>query len=211
MIDDVEIQLNGRTFTWSCDLDAGHPANRYRWIDAEFKLVPTVLANALNSEFIRNHAESIAVKLEQEQGLRFVTVLQSMGARDADFASPVMLALSEIANCLAARRSGAHFSAPAKSPLKILGYCVGQSGLPPTKRRAILRAAFEGELPDNGGPVEDWGNPGSPDRYSKICSNLSSYSWNARSKQSPSAQAIADWDEDLKWFQQEYQQRVFDS
>jgi hypothetical protein len=86
-------------------------------------------------------------------------------------------------------------------PLKVLGYTVGQEGHEKGFRWAILRRVFEGVLP----PVFPadymslWGPPGSPRRLSKMAESLASFARSAKRRDAGMlAQAIADWENDLR-------------
>jgi hypothetical protein len=92
-------------------------------------------------------------------------------------------------------------------PLKFLGYTVGRDGCGEGLRWSILRRVFQGVLP----PVfpvpylSEWGSPGSPKRLSKIAESIASF---ARSKKRHDserfAQAIQDWENDLRHLYQVY-------
>ncbi len=88
-----------------------------------------------------------------------------------------------------------------ESPLHVLGYQVGKNGLPKNQRRALLRVAFEGELPNVGDAqyMGEWGDPKSPARLKKIANFLSSNCRNQKKKEHRSEKAIEDWEEDLEW------------
>lgn len=86
------------------------------------------------------------------------------------------------------------------SPLKLLGYTVGNRGLSATLRLAILSEAFTGILP----PVQDekymrkWGDRNTPVRLKQIANHIAASTRNAkRNNPSKLRSAITDWEDDL--------------
>lgn len=86
------------------------------------------------------------------------------------------------------------------SPIAIMGYRVGKSGLPRAERRRILEQAFREDLPVVGDEsyMSPWDRPGTPGRLWRIASHLASLCIGAASK--PALHdAVADWEDDLAW------------
>ena len=95
------------------------------------------------------------------------------------------------------------------SPLALMGYKVGRvRGLPDNQRRAILRSAFEGEIPDAAGQdnieeyMKQWGRPNTSRRLWRIARHLKAQI-NLRKPNQSMAQAIVEWRRDMDWLQQE--------
>ena len=88
-----------------------------------------------------------------------------------------------------------------ESPLRALGYKVGDQGEPDDERQRILTQAFQGKLPIVGDNayMATWGEPCSPQRLKKIADAIASFCRNMKKKQNPSEQAIEDWEQDLRW------------
>jgi hypothetical protein len=93
-----------------------------------------------------------------------------------------------------------------QSPLKIMGYKAGISGLNATQRRSILKKAFQGVIP-NVEPVDDvdtdaymkqWGKPNTARRLWRIAKHLAALCYVAR-RNSMYEVAKSDWKSDLKW------------
>lgn len=95
----------------------------------------------------------------------------------------------------------------ALGPLKFLGYTVGQDGRAPQMRKAILRRVFEGVLPPVFPPdyLSLWGAPGSPKRLSKMAESIASFT-KSKKRHNPDkfAQAIRDWESDLRHLHDTY-------
>ena len=93
-----------------------------------------------------------------------------------------------------------------RSPLKVLGYAVGRSGIEVTKRREILERAYRGDLPITGSQryMLEWGCPGSPERLRKIAESIASHCRNQKRKQAPSIESIQDWEADLGWLKDQF-------
>ena len=93
-----------------------------------------------------------------------------------------------------------------ESPLRVMGYTVGQQGEQEETRHEILRRAFSEHLPIVGssGYMQQWGEPASAQRLKKIADNLSTYCRNARNRANPPQEAISDWESDLEWLRVEY-------
>jgi len=93
-----------------------------------------------------------------------------------------------------------------ESPLRVLGYRVGKSGLSSAQRQSILSQAFEEPLPNVGNYeyMQQWGEPGSPVRLHKIADLLASSCRNMKHRSNPSEEAIAVWEQDLAWLRRQY-------
>jgi hypothetical protein len=89
----------------------------------------------------------------------------------------------------------------ALGPLKFLSYTVGRDGEVRGVRRAILRRAFEGILPPvfPANYLSLWGAPGSPRRLSKMAESIASFTRSKKRQDADKfAQAIHDWEDDLR-------------
>jgi hypothetical protein len=93
-----------------------------------------------------------------------------------------------------------------ESPIHVMGYRVGQSGVETGTRRRILRSAFGGPLPIVGNRhyMQQWGEPSSPQRLRKIAENIAAYCRIARHRSGAMGQAIADWESDLAWLKETF-------
>ena len=87
-----------------------------------------------------------------------------------------------------------------QSPLSVMGYRVGASGLPRSKRRDVLTRAFKGRLPQVGGPeyMSHWGAPGKPARLRRIAQHLVDL-WASNARRANMDHAVGDWRADLAW------------
>lgn len=86
-------------------------------------------------------------------------------------------------------------------PLKLLGYVVGNEGKPEPLRQAILKRVFEGALPPLFPPtyLRAWGAPKSPARLERIADSIASFARSAKRRDPQAlAEAIADWEADLR-------------
>ena len=91
------------------------------------------------------------------------------------------------------------------SPLKAMGYTVGESGLYEGDRRYILTNAFEGEL-ERVEPkeyMELWGSPGSRHRLRQMAYHISRQIPKHRGMYNHDT-AVREWEEDLEWLYYEF-------
>ncbi len=108
---------------------------------------------------------------------------------------------------------GGDFERQEVSYLKILGYTVGKTdGLPASSRRLILDRCFTGQLPPYQSVAElrKWGEPKSSGRLKKMAYHIASLAKNF--KKMPSRgydDAIADWEDDLKYLHDTYYVQYF--
>ena len=108
---------------------------------------------------------------------------------------------------------GGNFERQEISYLKILGYTVGKTnGLPESSRRLILDRCFSGHLPpyQSISELKKWGDPKSSTRLKKMAYHIASLAKNF--KKMPSRgydDAIADWEDDLKYLYDQYYVRLF--
>lgn len=108
---------------------------------------------------------------------------------------------------------GGNFERQEISYLKILGYTVGKTdGLPASSRRLILDRCFSGQLPpyQSISEMRKWGDPKSSLRLKKMAYHIASLAKNF--KKMPSRgydDAIADWEDDLKYLHEKYYVRYF--
>jgi hypothetical protein len=103
------------------------------------------------------------------------------------------------------------FDGPDKSPLKRLGYTTGKTnGLPRSKRRSLLRTAFElkrSELPGRYPEwyLQEWGAAKSQSRLKKLADKLSSNCRTFRRREDKDfEEAITHWENDLAWLKETF-------
>lgn len=108
---------------------------------------------------------------------------------------------------------GGNFERQEISYLKILGYTVGKTdGLPTSSRWMVLDRCFSGQLPpyQSVAELKKWGEPKSSLRLKKMAYHIASLAKNF--KKMPSRgydDAIADWEDDLKYLYDQYYVRYF--
>jgi len=116
------------------------------------------------------------------------------------------------------RRSSRHRRGPSErgsppgtaqvdeSPLSVLGYHVGQTGVDRSTRHTILARAFDGELPVVGSweYMAAWGERRTPERLKKIADNIAAYCRGQRTRANRSEEAIEDWESDLAWLKEKF-------
>lgn len=93
------------------------------------------------------------------------------------------------------------------SILKFLGYCVGQKGLSDKSRRDILDYAYLKDLPNihDQNYMKELGDKETSKRLKKIATLLASFCQNAKKKKfADMAQAIEDYENDLKYLKETY-------
>ena len=97
-----------------------------------------------------------------------------------------------------------------QSPLSIMGYRAGVSGLDEGSRRRILRSAFEGPLPFVESPayMESWGSPATAERLKRIAYHLSSTIDTHRNRANLHV-AVSDWKTDLAWLKETFYRGIF--
>ncbi len=93
---------------------------------------------------------------------------------------------------------------PASGVLSQMGYHVGQSGLAPGPRRAILEQVVGVELvavsQETLAYIQEWGAPSSRQRLQKMANCLTGFARGARRKSNANmSEAIGDWESDLEW------------
>jgi hypothetical protein len=102
------------------------------------------------------------------------------------------------------------FNQVEQSPLSIMGYRAGVSGLDEESRRRILRSAFEGPLPFVESPayMESWGGPATAERLKRIAYHLSSTIDTHRNRANLHV-AVSDWKTDLAWLKETFYRGIF--
>ena len=92
------------------------------------------------------------------------------------------------------------------SPLKILGYAVGVSGLKDTDRIEVLNFAIFGDfqryMPEQIDYNARWGSPGSRNRFSEIYNHIRRVK-NLRNNRKNMSHARRDWEADMSYIQQQ--------
>ncbi|WP_298814636.1 hypothetical protein [uncultured Sphingomonas sp.] len=92
--------------------------------------------------------------------------------------------------------------------LAFLGYRVGSTnGVAAQTRRQVLDAVFAQTLPPVNDPayVRDWANPATGPRLRRLAEEIARFARNAKRKRTPVMdQAIADWEEDLRYLHRTY-------
>ena len=88
------------------------------------------------------------------------------------------------------------------SPLKIMGYAVGHSGLELNERERVLQLSIFGNIqrymPDNINYDRSWGAPGSKQRFGAVYTHIRRVKNLRRSRANMDA-AVIDWNNDLRW------------
>lgn len=104
------------------------------------------------------------------------------------------------------KRSSGASGWQAESPLHAMGYKVGKQGLNSVQRSDLLRKAFTGDIPRVGtvAYMAEWGEPGTPERLKKLANYIASNCRNMKKRQSPSEEAIHDWETDLAWLKRTF-------
>ena len=94
-----------------------------------------------------------------------------------------------------------------QSPLAYVGYRVGKTrGLVSRERQRRLDACFRIEIPSDLDPkYQGWGGPATSQRFHSIDKHLKMLA-DMRGSRSNQRYAVADWEADRTWFQQEYRQ-----
>jgi len=94
-----------------------------------------------------------------------------------------------------------------ESPLAYVGYRVGKTrGLVSRERQRRLDACFRIEIPSDLDPkYQGWGGPATSQRFHSIEKHLKMLV-DMRGSRSNQRYAVADWEADRTWFQQEYRQ-----
>jgi len=106
--------------------------------------------------------------------------------------------------------STADFSQVEQSPLSVMGYRAGVSGLEEDSRRQILRSAFEQPLPFVESPayMEGWGKPSSADRLKRIAQHLANVI-ESHSNLTNHHVAVSDWRNDLEWLKSTFYRGIY--
>jgi hypothetical protein len=101
------------------------------------------------------------------------------------------------------------FGQVEQSPLSVLGYRVGVSGLDEESRRQILRAAFDGPLPfvESAVYMEAWGATNTAKRLKRIADHLASTIDTHRNRANHQT-AVSDWQADLVWLKETFYRGV---
>ena len=102
------------------------------------------------------------------------------------------------------------------SPLKIMGYAVGHSGLGLNERERVLQLSIFGNIqrymPANTDYDRSWGAPGSKQRFGTVYTHIRRVK-NLRRSRANMDTAINDWNNDLRWISSQqskvYHFRVF--
>ena len=93
-------------------------------------------------------------------------------------------------------------------PLRLMGYKVGERGLSPAKRQAILEKVFKFRLPELNLPdwyIEEWGNPNSRERLRKMANSLAAFY--RRERKQNHLTAASDYEDDLEWLYERFYSR----
>lgn len=93
-------------------------------------------------------------------------------------------------------------------PLRLMGYKVGERGLSPAQRRAILEKVFKSRLPELDLPdwyIKEWGSPNSRERLKKMANSLAAFY--RRERKPNHLTAASDYEEDLEWLHEKFYSR----
>ncbi len=97
--------------------------------------------------------------------------------------------------------------APALGPLAALGYRVGKNGETASRRKIILRQAYQSAVPvvADANYMAEWGEPATCRRLHKMARSIAAFASKAKNhREANYAQAIYDWEADLEWLRTEY-------
>jgi hypothetical protein len=102
------------------------------------------------------------------------------------------------------------FNQVEQSPLSLLGYRAGVSGLDDASRRRVLQSAFQGPLPfvESAGYMESWGEPSTADRLRRIATHLS-HTIDAHRNLANHQVAVNDWVSDLAWLRETFYRGIY--
>lgn len=94
---------------------------------------------------------------------------------------------------------------PDESPLRRLGYRVGEDAPDRAERRELLEIALTSPLPEVASPsyMEKWGQPGSEVRLERIATHLASLCRSFRGRDGEAdSPAVARYEDDLEWLEE---------
>lgn len=193
--DEWSVELDGVQYTWRHSPEKP-VSNCWEWTDDVGQIPAAAIIETLNSMFVEQHPlhsepfSLLKMRHPHPDMDRWRAILESMGAQ---IHTPGGLLEADW---------------QPESPLKQMGYRVGNDGLSEAKRRSILRRAVEEELGEYGPPdyIALWGDPRSPERLRKIAENIASYCRNMKRRKAPSDKAISDWEADLAWLKVEFRE-----
>lgn len=97
--------------------------------------------------------------------------------------------------------------------LRFLGYRVGFSGLSKRRRRAVLRYAYGGQLPQVGSEdyMLEWGSPSTGARLKKMAHSIAAFARNGkRNERQDMSKAVDHWVADLAWLKSDYYDGRYD-
>lgn len=181
----IIVTLDRKPYRWVYDADS---AINSSWIDEQTNAAPTTQVECrLNRHLLDNHAESLFEAWGKDHLPRFYELLNLVGATESDF-----------------KRLKLDFDMAGTvpgSPLRLMGYRVGVNGLSTRERQAILRKAFQGQLPKvlSDMYMERWGKPGTAKRLQKIASHITSNTQKIRREGADRSKAEEEWQTDLNW------------
>lgn len=208
----IEIEFEGRQYLWGFDSTDPRPSECWDWSEVKTSMThPDSKIGILNRKFITEKAEAIAEALTSEPQAEicnfFYRILESMDARDSDFATPALQHILAFRARSPGQRSLPR-GLPPHSPLNLLGYQAGKDCPVCVTRHSILRKAFEGELPLVELPPDEldaymrrWGDPGSEKRLETIAKHIANwcevFKWSRLHKE-----AIYNRRSDLRWLKE---------
>jgi len=206
MIENQALSFDGVEYEWCIDSDGESPAKSWNWFEHISREMPSeAIVKKLNKEFFNKYADRLCSHLESEERPLFYSILESMGAHP-NFITYLEDRNKERPKSDRTASKPMEKSWPRKSPLSLIGYIAGENGLKDNPRRAILRRIYEETLPNSHSTeyMSKWGEPGTHMRLEKMARFLAEFCRKQRRKQSPSQQAIRDYESDLEWLKDEY-------
>ena len=163
------------------------------WTNVQTKTEPPPeLVRLLNERVILEHAAAELDRWGRHYFPEFVAWLRTLGATNDDFERLGLQFLIDKGRY--ARR---------RSPLHILGYQVGKSGLTEETRQRILRKAMTEDLPNVGAAeyMATWGLPNTRRRLHAIILHLVQH---LDQPNCDDTEAVAHWESDICWLKEEF-------
>lgn len=165
------------------------------WLEMPSCMMPSEqVVGYLNRHFVDNRASEVMECWGKDHQEHFYSLLRKMGATDADLIRIGLGSLVELENSQFDESEDYQKFWP-RSPLHVMGYRVGKSGLCAEERRAILRDAFTKAWPRS--VSLEWGLPGSGERLIAIVKHIQEKC--SCNPNTDGSVAYAHWKADVEW------------
>ena len=187
------ITVDREEYAWSFSESKG-----ILWTSVRTKNAPSAeLVGKLNRHVIQERAEEELNAWGKHYLPEYVAWLTALKVTNDDFQR---LGLGFLVQSDTAKRGR------RRSPLNVLGYRVGKSGLAENARREILRKAVTEELPNVGTAeyMAKWGLSNSPRRVMAITLHLVRHLTQGRKPDADYSEATAAWEADIAWLKEEF-------